>query len=464
MRYALFAFTISFGLLGCVSNPPAPNPSVVENEIIRSSVTELCAAILNVQGAAQAGYLGVQREHFTANDGWIAEVETSLRTDLEAVISPSATLMGPILPASLVGKGGSAGTYNAAVGGSMDQTATIIRDNKHYLVVESLLQDQELCFPKDTPLYHVYHDDIAEYQNEGKYLTGRLGIRAWLFNGVRAQNFNSLINPQTQVVQGPSQPEAQRVPREIRFGTSQPKVLKTIPPPPFTQGATYKKLSIAVFADPNLPPKPLSYSVKTVTTKGSDPLPQGVCDPSSLNTDNFTINNDPPSWIKINAITGELTVGPVPGSSSGGSGQPGNSAFDGIIVTATNGIKSNSVCFSVTIVPAPKATTWGPTYSATFQFIIKANGQIGPSFTTNNAKGGVASLFSTTRTETNFINIALTATGVPLITQEPPAGRLAIAGQHGIATSDNVDAINAAVRRLDDALLRLNLSNVLNQP
>lgn len=127
-------------------------------------------------------------------------------------------------------------------------------------------------------------------------------------------------------------------------------------------------------------------------------------------------------------------------------------------VTATNtkGLKG-TVTFDLNSVPAPKATTWGPVYGATFTFIIKASGQLGPTFTLDRAKGGAANLFSVTRTETNFVNIALTAVGVPL-EQYNPATRITTVG----ANVGNIDAVNAAIRRLDDQLLRLDLLNVNN--
>jgi hypothetical protein len=430
MRSSLFALLGGLSVVGCTSTLPSPNPSVVEKEIVQSTLKELCAAVLNIQGLHSEGNSSVRGQHLSPNDGWIAEIETSLRTDFEAAVNPSATLIGPILPAALVPKGGTAGSYNAAVGGTMDQTATTLRDNKHYLVVQALMNDPEVCPPAGTPLYNAYFEEGAEYQSRGKYLSGKLGIRDWLYNGVVAQNFDSLINPTTQILQGPP--------------VSEPKIK-------FISAKSAEELS-APCADCPRPIKPISSAI---LTQGSTiNLPIAFKDPKGLKL-SYDVKVSPPdggaapNWIRFSPDYQNLIVGPVPATAT----------FSNIVVTATNtNSQKNAETIAIIIAATPKATTWGPTYSATFTFIIKANGLFGPSFTLDRVKGGAANLFSMTRTETNFVNMALTAVGVPLI-EYNAAGAL-VAG----ATPGNVDFVNAAVRRLDDALLRLNLLSLSNPP
>jgi hypothetical protein len=445
-----------FVLAGCTSTPPKPNPTVVEREIVKSVLKELCVAVLNIQGGYAAGDPNLVREHLKANDGWIAEIETNLKTDEEASANPSATLVGPIIPGLLVPKGGTAGSYNLAAGGTIDQTATTLRDNKHYLVVQSLLADPELCPPTGTPAYNAYYNENAAYRSDGKFLTGKLGIYDWLYNGLSAHNFNSLIDPTTLVVQGPS--VAEPTPRHQagylapRFGHMAPNLLAgqiaiqglatklggcvdcprptvSIPPQLWTQGSPPLSPLHFAFEDPkNLP---LTYTANTEPGNGS--LPSGlIFDPQAQT----------------------LTVRSVPSDSS----------FTSIKITATNSNKlSGSLEFPVVIAAAPKTTTWGPTYGAQFTFLLKGSGQIGPSFTFDRSKGGVANLFSVSRTETNYVNIALTAVGVPLLENYPSSNGSGT--QISLAAASNPDAINAALDRLEQTLLKLNLSNIfVNSP
>jgi hypothetical protein len=145
MKLRSVALLLTLTIAGCATTPPRPNPSVVEREIVKSILSEMCAAVINIQGLAVKGNPAAFNEHFAPNSGWMAAIETNLKTDIEGSASPSFTLLGPFLPALLVGKGGTAGSYNASVGGTLDQTASVLRDNKRYIVLDTLLKDVQLC-------------------------------------------------------------------------------------------------------------------------------------------------------------------------------------------------------------------------------------------------------------------------------------------------------------------------------
>jgi hypothetical protein len=83
------------------------------------------------------------------------------------------------------------------------------------------------------------------------------------------------------------------------------------------------------------------------------------------------------------------------------------------------------------------ASSFMPTISATFTFMIKASGSLGGSFTLTRVSGGSTSLFSLTRTDTNFANIVLT-----------PASYNGLVDVAGVET------------RLQNALLSLQLTHI----
>jgi hypothetical protein len=453
MRVLFFCLTFAIGLGGCSASPPQPNPTVVEREVVKSILKELCVSVLRIQGGFAAGDPNLQHEHLAANDGWIAAIETSLKTDEEASANPSATLLGPIIPGGLVPKGATAGTYNAAVGGTIDQTATTLRDNKHYLVIQSLLNDEEVCPPKGTDYYNAFFYKNAEYVTDGKYLTGKLGLYPWLYNGLSAHGFDALIDPTTLVVQGPNVPEPtpRRLPGAFFSKTASPSS------PYFVQQQLNQvPVTLApgcIGPDPDCP-KPTSQITRQIWTQGfpGPTLSFNFTDPKNAYPLTYSAMTEPgdkatlPPWIIFDPNKKTVTIQAVP------SGDPG---FTTIRILATNKNKiTGYLDIPFVIVSAPKATTWGPTYGATFTFLLKGSAQLGPSFSFDRSKGGAANLFSISRTETNYVNVALTSVGVPLIENYPKPNTITS------AAVSSPDAINAAVDRLNETLLRLNLSNV----
>jgi hypothetical protein len=79
-----------------------------------------------------------------------------------------------------------------------------------------------------------------------------------------------------------------------------------------------------------------------------------------------------------------------------------------------------------------------PTLSGTFTFLIKSGVHLGPSLSMDHLKGGSATLFSMTRTETNYASVILTPTS--------PGGK----GQD----------VQAAVARSETQLLKLQLNSI----
>jgi hypothetical protein len=140
LRFYILSLTLLF--LGCATTPPRPNPNVAERAIVQSILGELCRAVINIQGLSARGNSAAINEHFSANEGWLALIETSLRTDIEGTVSPSATLLGPIIPGLLVPKGGTAGSYNASAGAIFDQIATTFETEKDMLYLIRSLRVQ----------------------------------------------------------------------------------------------------------------------------------------------------------------------------------------------------------------------------------------------------------------------------------------------------------------------------------
>jgi hypothetical protein len=533
MRLCPTVLLAALFVASCSSSPPTPNPSVNEREIVGSILQELCAAVLNLRGKNPT--------HFAADEGWMAAIETNLKTDVEASASPSATLLGPIIPGLLVPKGATAGSYNLAAGGTIDQTATTLRDDKHYIIVELLLSDSLSC-----PNSAAYRAGI-EYQSDGKYLAGNLGIRDWLKHGEDAQNFTALLRPTTGVVPSPATGDGKALsdanaPTAVAKTPSDcptcpyrdPNKFSPNPPWNWFQGKSFNTpLDPMAFVDPVNPKNPmLTYSARL---DGGQPLPpwlsfnpvtrtfsgmvpvgqQGVsievtarrgnlsgsgiltvatpCDecpylvnkimtpawrqkdlvPYVFPKDRFT---DPknleltydakiqtetgtaelPDWLSFDPATRRFS-GTVPASQQG--------IKIRMTVTNTNKLSAWAI-MEVSTPPAPAPSsqpapepkvTSGPTYTATFTFLTKGSGQLGPSFSMDRAKGGGASLFSLSRTETNYVNIALTAAGVRLELEKPKAGK-ALAGN---VAAPYVGAVNSAIQRLDMSLQQLNLSHVI---
>lgn len=459
-RFAALIFPIILPLLGCATSPPDPNPTVVEREIVKSVLSELCATVLNIRGLAAHQNTAAMNEHFGPNDGWIAAIETNLRTDLEGSVNPSLALLGPIVPGLLVAKGATAGSFNATAGGTIDQTATTLRDNKRYLVIDALLADPVLCPPKNTPAYMAYYDEGAEYRNEGKYLAGKLGLREWLWHGVAAQDFESLIRPTTLVVQGPEQVDSLTVTQRQPGGF----VYKQFNTTAKTTGRNFN-ITILPNVESETKPAPQPKPCIVAQTGDQTSYPGGQIDftlPENTFTDpnnggqlKYSVGTGKPYWLSFDPKTRRFT-GTVPTA---------NQNTFSVTVTATNNTNNLGCTETVNIIinPIPKTTSWGPTYSATFTFIIKATGQAGPAYTIDRAKAGAATLFSLSRTETNYVNIALTSTGVPLL-EVNPTNKGMRTTLLGAVNSSNVDAVDKAVGRLDTALLQLNLSHVFSLP
>jgi hypothetical protein len=135
-----------------------------------------------------------------------------------------------------------------------------------------------------------------------------------------------------------------------------------------------------------------------------------------------------------------------------------------VIATNSEKLSAETIMNVTTLPPTPQTQpskeppiTSGPTYTGTFTFLTKGSGQLGPSFSMDRAKGGAANLFSLSRTETNYVNIVLTAAGVPLQLAKSNTGKTIA----GVVAPGNAVAINTAIQRLDLSLQQLNLSHII---
>jgi hypothetical protein len=293
-----------------------------------------------------------------------------------------------------------------------------------------------LCPRENTPEYLAYYSDGVEYPGLGKYLAGSLGIRDWLWHGVAAQNFEAVAGPTTIIAEGPPQnDELNRVASAIKqqIGFAQQEANRR----EFEGKACTGPISTS-----KLPDWYLNQGQQVNDRRLL--IPFKYCEPMTYTATML------PSWLTMTYDNANLIF-------NGSQAVPSTQTTFKVTVTAksTSG-KTAHVDFTVNVYAAPKATSFGPTYGATFKFIIKATGQVGPSFTLDRSKGGGAALFSGVRTETNFVNITMTAAGVPLVEVDAQGNVVAsLVGAPG-----SVDVVNQAIKRLDDALLKLNLAQI----
>jgi hypothetical protein len=376
MRGVLVLTITIFFLFGCTTIPPRPNPNVVEREIVENILGELCRAVISIRGLAAQHDQAAVGEHFAANDGWLVLVESSLKTDLEGSVSPSVTWVGPIIPGLLIPKGGTAGTYNLGIGGTIDQTSTTLRDDKRYVVLDTLMKDTHLCPQPGTDEYLAYFSGAAEYQGIGKYLSGSLGIRDWLATGVAAQNFGPVVGPTTILAEGPQQSD------DITGLRLAIQRLESTQRPLQTESTCNDKNITIVDKNKNISDWYLAQGQQVIDRQV--PLPFKSCFNMS-----YKLTAAPSaSWLSDPTDDGTYLI------FNSNTTIPNSASSFKATVEANNGYTKKLVSFNVYIYAAPKATSFGPTYSGQFTFVIKGTGQIDPSFTLDRIKGGSTALFS----------------------------------------------------------------------
>jgi hypothetical protein len=189
LRYSVITL-VSLMLCGCAFSPPAPNDTVNEKNITRSVLTELYCAIDYLQSYNSQNHSAKpdstrrpNPKFFRSDENWIAEIEISLKTDLEAAAIPELTLIGPVSMLS------SAGTYNVAAGAQADQTATSQRDAKMYIDINLLMNQWPLLEAPEGKI------DCTATNNK-TYLEGKLGIEAWLTRNLQAYQMVKELGPQ----------------------------------------------------------------------------------------------------------------------------------------------------------------------------------------------------------------------------------------------------------------------------
>jgi hypothetical protein len=217
MRLALRAANIAaaIGLCGCAFSPPVPNDTVFEPKITRAVLSELYCAIkfLRQRGPVNPrmplGPDSVGSEVYAANffpydEYWVGAVDLQLKTDFQASASPEVTLIGPINSASRLLTGRTPGSYGVAAGGTYDSTATTQRDNKFYVDINLLMQhwapptweEARRNEGPDSKKQYILAEPVdCEHPNEGTYLDGTLGIKAWLRRAIQSAQFARFIAP-----------------------------------------------------------------------------------------------------------------------------------------------------------------------------------------------------------------------------------------------------------------------------
>jgi hypothetical protein len=467
MRLFAIVLLCALPLFGCATSLPGPNPTVVEKELVRSALNELCAAIYAIQNENEDA---LRFNNFGSDEGWTAAIQINLTTSIEGTLSPAATLAGPILPGLLVPKGGGVGSYSASLGGSLfDQTAQTNRGNYHYVTVDALLIDDRICPSNERPFYA-----RGLYINQGKYLAGTLGIRDWLENAVHAQEFESVISPRPVIVAGPTLPEPgptvrPLVPVVVKFPEPKDKSVPGLTEQE-KQRAPNVRTELRQKTCPDLSNQTEMSILLTKQIANQKWAPGDTFD-LSLDFSNgskgkkeltyvSTFDNKPlPQWIKLDQMVGRM-FGTVPSDILTPTGDPQHHTIGITAYNLSNAQQCETFSIAIAAGPPPAKTAYGPTYGATFQFTIKANAQAGPAFVMDRVKGGSSSLFTLARTEVNFINIALTPTGVRLKQINPSNPTKALEKLDQVQTAN----IDGAFKRLDDQLQRLSLSHLYTFP
>jgi hypothetical protein len=101
IAYWLPVFIAAVVLAGRASAPPTPNPAVVLREIVQTILGGLRRVVLTIRGHAADGARAATSSRFASDDGWLALIETNLKTGTQKNASLSATLIGATLTASL---------------------------------------------------------------------------------------------------------------------------------------------------------------------------------------------------------------------------------------------------------------------------------------------------------------------------------------------------------------------------
>jgi hypothetical protein len=406
LKTALLACA-SFFLFGCSTHLPEPNATVNVEAITFALLTELYCASDQLPANDGTPYFG-------SSNNWVGLIDLNLSASVEASANPSVSLLGPFNPSRAVApNGGTTGTFTSLFSSSIDETRTNLREYKMYIKMPALIQNWRQ-FAAD----HAWPVDCLHPNAGGTFLQGRLGLKGWLAPAVRVEQ--EAVN--FQVLNLPAGP-----------GVPTPPSISDIDP---KNGPVNTPVHITGV---NLPTKDFTVKFGSVAVPPAD-----VEVPKNASGTLIIAKAPPPDANASPSVT--VTVRTKAGTTATALSLFTYTRADELIkLLATSGTGTTS------------GSSQSPTISGTFTFQIKTTGTIGPSFALTRVSGGANNLFTATRTDNNYVNIALT-----------PATYCPFASPECIPTITTAGVIPAldmqnATARLEAALLNLNLNHLVQQ-
>jgi len=419
-------------LPGCATFLPEPNATVNVDAITFAVLTELYCAAKTLPGDGQPPY-------FASDDYWVAAVDMNLSAAIDASANPLVSLLGPYNLAKAVPVGGTVGSFTTGISGTFDETRTNLRDYKVYVYLKRLVygytgtgaDGNTESIPDWATFAESNHWPVrCDNPNAGgTYLQGRLGLKDWLAPAVRTQSATVRYAPLNAPAAPPTPPP-----------TPAPTISDVYPDKGSIAGGDAVTITGANFTN-----------VKAVLFDGR------ALSPSLTSTTRLVVTSPPGTKSGLTEVVVRTPAGDATGTFTY---QP-TTEFR----PRTAEEKTTDKSLAQTPPPAPGPPSSGsqqsPTVSGTFTFTIKATGAIGPSFILSRVSGGSSNLFTMTRTDINYVSIAVTAaTYCPLSTLIPaPATCFPAKGTtRGLPNSDQ---LTNAIGRLDSAILNLNLTHIV---
>jgi hypothetical protein len=413
LKTALLACA-SFFLFGCSTHLPEPNATVNVEAITYAILTELYCASIQLPGNDGNPYFG-------SNDNWVGVVDLNLSASIEASANPSVSLLGPFNPSRAVApNGGTTGTFTSVFSSSIDETRTNLREYKMYIKLPALIKNW-----RQFAAAHAWPVDCFHPNAGGTFLQGRLDLKGWLAPAVRVQeaviDFEVLNPPAGSSAGAPAPTISDIYPKNGPARTSVNITGANLPTKNFTVFFGNKSVPSADVKVPDT-------SGTLITVKAPPPAAPGPVPVTVVTKAGTTATALSPF-----TYTNESAFAAAAGTGGGGGGASGSSQ--------------------------------SPTVSGTFTFQIKTTGTIGPSFTLTRVSGGANNLLTASRTDNNYVNIALTPAtycpiASPVVPVTVPAECALKTATAGVIPSGD---LQIATQRLENALLNLNLSHLIQQ-
>jgi hypothetical protein len=410
----LFTAIAGLCLFGCTTSPPSPSATINAEQISYAILSEFYCTVQDLQPIKdpQSG----EQFFLNPNDQWILAVELNLSASVEGSVAPSVSLLGPLNPFRAVPTGGTTGSFTTALGASFDQTRTNARDYKIYVDVNHLMGQRD---PGEDPTSSPppppnWKDWTTKTNSPIGPVTCPYpnGARTYLAGNLGIEEWlTPTFFAQERTRQYSPMPAAVTKPGQQSSLFMRRQVVR--------RGGTPNRIQLA--ANPN-------FTVAQNAAPAAPPSSEFTSDEQKAITDAATKAATDAAVAAVQAAAA--------GQSSGGGGQ-------------------------------------SPTIGVTFTFTIKSAGNVGPSFTLTRVSGGSNSLFSLTRTDTNYVNLVLTpASYCPNPTNYTVVGANAactgqrVAGTNMLLAKDRVTPtpldLDAAMGRIENTLFTLNLNRALS--